>query len=319
MQLGYGFMEARVLLTAVELGLFERLSAGARSASDLAAALGTEPLGTEILLNALAAMGMLTREQGAFALREPMAELLLPDSGQSLHHVVRHLSHLWELWSDLSQRVSTGHRTPAHVSAESRSALALSMRRMARESARRLAELVARSDVHRMVDLGGGAGAFCLAMAQRLPALHAVLVDRDDEALAFALREVRAAGLEARVEIRRADVLADDFGADYDLALLSSVVSTCSEAQNRHLLERVKHALRPGGRVFIRDYMLDAAMTSPPSAALFSVCMLVATSHGRVYGRAEVTRWLDEAGFEGVHWIPMDDMRVMIGRKPTRD
>jgi len=29
-----------------------------------------------------------------------------------------------------------------------------------------------------------------------------------------------------------------------------------------------------------------------------------------------VRQWLEEAGFEGVHWIPTDDMQVMIGRKP---
>jgi predicted O-methyltransferase YrrM len=308
-------MESRILLSAVELELFDRFLAGPRTAAEIATAVGSDRRATEILLNALTAMEVLALENGVYAVHEDVAAFLLPDSASNVTDPIRHMGRLWESWSGLTQTVKSGHAGSSRWTEAARLGLARAMQWQAREPAARLAALLEGSPMSRMVDLGGGPGAYCIAMAERVPQLHAVLCDRDDQALQLATLGIRAAGLQDRIEVSLRDVLIDDIGTDYDLALLSSFVCTCSEAQNRHLLRKVKDSLRAGGRVLVRDYMLDDTGAAPAAAALFSVSMLVATPDGRVYTRAEVRQWLEDAGFEGVHWIPMDDMQVMIGQK----
>jgi predicted O-methyltransferase YrrM len=307
-------MESRVLLTAVELGLFDQLAGGTRTSAQVAGALGTDGRATGMLLDALASMEIITRGEGGYRLREDAAPLLVTGAPRSLDDSLRHLNGLWERWSALTDVVRRGHPPAIERTEASRAALARAMRWHAREPAPRLAALFDRAGVTSMVDLGGGPGAFSIAMAQRFPALRAVLCDRDDQALALATEDIRAAGLQDRISTWRRDVLVDDIGTGYDLALLSSFLCTCGEPENRALLKRVRSALQPGGWVVVRDHLPDES-DSPPATALFSVCMLVATTAGRVYSRAEVRRWLCEAGFTGVHWLPMDDLQVMIGRK----
>jgi cyclopropane fatty-acyl-phospholipid synthase-like methyltransferase len=193
--------------------------------------------------------------------------------------------------------------------------LALAMEEGARVSAPRIAALFDGANLNAMLDLGGGSGAYTIAMAQRFPQLRAVLCDRDDQALDLARRRIEAAGLQDRVQTRKMDILMDDFGDDYDLVFLFSVLCTLSERRGKALLKRVQEALNPGGRVVIRDHMLDDGESVPESAALFSGCMLVTTSGGQVYSRSQLKKWLNEAGFEDVHRIPTQAAQLMIGCK----
>lgn len=309
-------MPSRVFLTAMELGVFGELASDPKSAAEIAWALSTDASATEILLDALTGMGIVTKDKDSYALNEAWAGFLVADSPDYLGNSVGHLSRLWGFWSNLTRTVKDGQSEPGEWSEEMRMGLALAMKEQARESAGRVAALLDGSEVRTLLDLGGGPGTFSIAMAQRFPNLHAVLCDRDDEALRLARLDVRAAGLEERIRILRADFLTDEIGSDYDLVLLSSVLCTCSEQQNRLLFARAKRALNPGGRILIRDHMLDDTKTSPASAALFSVCMVVGTQAGRVYSRAEVRSWLADLGFESVHWIPTEPMCVMIGTNP---
>ncbi len=309
-------MPSRVFLTAVELGVFEELGGGPKTAAQIASTLGTDGTATEVLLNALTGMEVLTKDEQLYALHERLARFLIADSPDYVGNAVGHLSNLWGLWSNLTRTVKEGRTEPSLWTEEARMGLALALREQASESAARLAALIDGWAVSTLLDLGGGPGTISIALAQRFPDLQAVLCDRDDQALQVARSDIRAAGLEDRVRILAADFLTDEIGSDYDLVLLSSVLCTCSEEQNRLLLSKAKSALNPGGRVLIRDHMLDDTKTSPASAALFSVCMVVGTGAGRVYSRAELKSWLQDLGFEAVHWFPGEPRCVMIGTKP---
>jgi predicted O-methyltransferase YrrM len=259
-------------------------------------------------------MDLVMRLDGGYRLREETAALVLTGAPLACDDPLRHLGGLWDRWSALTDVVRRGQPPAIERSDASRATLARAMRWHARESAPRLAALFDGTGVTSMVDLGGGPGAFSIAMARRFAALQVVLCDCDDQALALAAQDIRAAGLADRIRAWRRDVLADDIGTGYDLALLSSFISTRAECENRALLHKVRDALRPGGRVVIRDY-LPGQGEPAPAAAVFSVCMLVATARGRVYARTEVKGWLEDAGFEGVHCLPLDDQQVMIGRR----
>ena len=308
------FMASRVILTAVELGLFEPLATGCVSGTEVALALGTDRDATEILLNALAALGTVRRCHDGFELPEDLAPCLDPAAPDGLGDVLRHMGRLWSSWSGLTQAVRDGHPRPRSDAEGASLDLARAMRWYARESAPRVAALLEDTRPGRILDLGGGAGSFSIALARQLPEARVELCDRDPQALGVARADIEAAGLTQRIRVREVDALTGDIGSGYDLVLLSSVLCTCPDEQCHALLTAARDALVPGGRIAIRDLMLDSSTTSSLPAALFSLTMLL-TGGGRVRWRGELKRRLEGLGFADVHWLPMDPMHVMIGVK----
>ena len=316
LSLASGYMPSRTFLSALDLGVFAQLAIRSQTASAISAVLEMDATATEILLDALTGMGVVTRQGRLYSLCEEVADSLDPKHPDYLVGTLAHLSRLWESWSDLTRTVKSGRREPSEWTEDMRVGLALAMKRQAKHAAPRIAAFVDGSNVRTMLDLGGGPGAYSIAFAERFPQMRAVLCDRDECALKLARSDILAAGLQSRIEVRKADFLVEEISGGYDLVFLSSVLSTCSEVQNRLLLKKVQRSLNPGGRVLIRDYMLDDGKACPAHASLFSVCMLVATAGGRVYSRAELKNWLREARFDKVHRVPMEPLSLMVGRKP---
>ena len=78
------------------------------------------------------------------------------------------------------------------------------------------------------------------------------------------------------------------------------------------LLRRCRRATAPGGRLVIREFILDESRAIPPRAALFALNMLVATRDGNSYTESEYAAWMREAGYARVErLVPFPD--VMIG------
>ena len=81
--------------------------------------------------------------------------------------------------------------------------------------------------------------------------------------------------------------------------------------QNEDLFRRCYRALTRGGRIVIRDFILDPDKTAPKRVALFAITMLVGTKSGSTYTEAEYKTWLTSAGFEGFTRIdPTGDLMI---------
>src|SRR5512137_1319510 len=81
--LSRGFMECRVLLTGAELDLFSMLAQAPMTADDIAARLGADRRSLCIVLDALAAMELLTKRDGAWQTEPSAARLLGSSSPES--------------------------------------------------------------------------------------------------------------------------------------------------------------------------------------------------------------------------------------------
>ena len=64
-------------------------------------------------------------------------------------------------------------------------------------------------------------------------------------------------------------------------------------------MKKIYSALNPGGRIVIKDHIMDKSLTKPACGAIFSINMLL-TTKGRDYGFHEIQGWLNEAGFNEV-------------------
>jgi predicted O-methyltransferase YrrM len=298
------FTESRTLLTAIELDVFSAVKSDA-TAGEAAAALDTDPRATEALLNALAAMGFLTKNNGRFRAVSEFAERLAGDSANSEREAMLHTVNLWDQWSTLTQAVRTGTRVlEQERTPEQLEAFIAAMHRGGAERAARVAEALDLSDRSRALDVGGGSGAYSIALARAGRNLHCVLFDLED-VTAIARRHIADAGLSDRITTQAGDFHTDSLGSGYDLVLISQILHMLSPKDCAALLEKSHDALVPGGMVVIQDFILDDDKTAPRRGALFALNMLVATREGSAYSGAEYVDWLRNAGFEGTRIISL--------------
>jgi cyclopropane fatty-acyl-phospholipid synthase-like methyltransferase len=166
--------------------------------------------------------------------------------------------------------------------------------------------------VRRMLDVGGGSGAYAIAFAGANQELRAEIFDLPT-VLPIAQGHIQEAGLSERITTRSGDLRTDDFDSGFDLILLSAICHMLGPAANENLLARCFAALSPGGRDLIQDFILTPDRTSPRSAALFALNMLVGTPEGS----EEYQSWLGRAGFVDVRHVALPaPTGLMCGRHP---
>ncbi len=304
------FQESRVILSALELDVFTAIGEGA-TAAQLAERICAAPRATEMLLNALAALSLLVKRDGVFYNSEEAARYFAEGSPDNARPALLHTAHLWQTWSTLTNSVRAGTVT---VGDWTESFIA-AMHRNASERAPLVVKAVGAEGVIRMLDVGGGSGAYSIAFAQAHPALHADILDLP-RVEPIANRHIQAAGVADRVHVRVGDLRCGAIGEGYGLVFLSAICHMLSEAENLDLLRRCLAALAPGGRLVIQDFILEPDKTTPRFAALFALNMLVGTPGGSSYSEPEYAAWLGQAGFAEIHRVrPPGPTGLMIGTR----
>jgi len=300
------FQESRVLLTAIELDVFSAVGDGA-TASQVAGRIGADPRATEMLLNALAAIGALAKRENIFYNTPATAEHLAGPGSQRAG--LMHTVNLWERWSTLTAAVRAGtavwRRRQDVSETEWTEAFIAAMHRNALLRAPEVIKAIDARNVRRLLDVGGGSGAYSIAFAREYPQLEAEILDRP-QVLPLALGYIREAGLEGRIRVRAGDLRADQFGTGYDLVLVFAICHMLSPEENRDLFRRIFSALAPGGRVAVQDFILNADKTAPREGALFSLNMLVGTEAGASYSELEYRAWLEQAGFREIRMVSLE-------------
>lgn len=313
-----GYQESRIVLTAIELDLFTAVGDGA-TADAVAKGCGTDRRATELLLNALVSLSVVRLAGGRYTNAPAAAQFLVAGSPDDARIAMRHNLSLWNTWSSLTEAVREGHTA---LRAEMRARdddwtvpFIAAMHRGAAVRAPLVVEALGASPIRRMLDVGGGSGAYAIAFAQAHPELSAVVLDLPT-VLPIAASHIGAAGLSKRIATRAGDLRADDLGRDFDLVFLSSICHMLGPEGNRDLLARCARALAPGGRVAIQDFILEPDRTAPRQAVLFAINMLVGTEAGSTYTEAEYASWLAAAGLSDVGRIrlkgPAD---LMVGTR----
>ena len=294
-----GYQNSRVLLTAVELDLFRAVTSPA-SAAEVASRLGTDPRATEMLLNALVALECLTKSGELFRATEETARYFGTDSPDNERLATMHSVHQWDSWSTLTECVRAGYSVTAgepRRDAAWTEAFIAAMNRNAASRAPHVVRAVGGTGVRRMLDVGGGPATYSIAFARAFPKLRADVLDKP-EVLPIARRHIEDAGLGNRITARAGDLTSSLFGEGYNLILLSNICHMLSPEQNKDLLRRCFNALAPGGRVVLQDFILDENRTSPATAAVFALNMLVATREGNNYSESDYAGWFREMGFQ---------------------
>jgi cyclopropane fatty-acyl-phospholipid synthase-like methyltransferase len=173
------------------------------------------------------------------------------------------------------------------------------MQRNAKNRAPLVVKALGTAGVHRILDLGGGSGAYSIAFTRACPDVQCEILDIP-EVVPLTAEYVSHAGVSAQVSLRPGDMLEDDFGSGYDIIMLNAICHMFSEEQNQGIFRRAHQALAPNGRLVVQDFILNPDKAGPQHAALFSLNMLVATDAGASYSEFEYTQWMKAAGFAEV-------------------
>jgi (2Fe-2S) ferredoxin/predicted O-methyltransferase YrrM len=313
------FMESRVLLTALELDVFTAVGSGATAAT-VASGRSAEAGATERLLDALVSLGFLEKRGNVFANTPLAARFLAAGSRDDARDALKHNLSLWQRWSTLTDAVRAGHAVGVTEMADRGDDWTVpfiaAMHRGAAQRAPLVVQAVGTEGVRRMLDVGGGSGAYSIAFARASATLRAEILDLPT-VLSIADGHVAEAGLADRVGTRAGDLRTDDLGSGYDLVLLSSICHMLGPEENRDLLSRAARSLAPGGRVVVSDFVLDEDGTAPRQAVLFSINMLVGTPSGRSYRESDYAAWLGAAGLVDVARVRLPGpAHLLIGRRP---
>lgn len=319
-EIAYAFQRSRVVLSAYELGIFGAVGKRGSSSRDVAGTLGTDRRGTDRLMNALVAMGLLLKEEEVFRNTDAGARFLLPSSPDFMTGLM-HTVHLWDTWSTLTEAVRRGTSVPAgqHRRADVATwttAFIAAMNDRARKQAPLTVAMMDLKEGMRVLDVGGGSGAFSSAFVRAKKGITATVFDLPT-VLPLTEKYVRAEGLSDRIDFVAGDYTREDLPRGYDLVFLSAIIHSNSPDQNRDLTRKCALSLNPKGTLVVQDFIMDEGRTDPPGGALFALNMLVGTEAGDTYTESEIRGWMNEAGLSEIGRVetPFGSAQIR-GRKP---
>jgi SAM-dependent methyltransferase len=307
-KLASAFQGAALFHSALELGVFNLLGRGPKSATQIAEALALDARATGVALNALVSMGILEKDGDNYANGDDTAAYLVEDAPAYRGAILKHMKNTWQDWAELSDTWRTGTARCSRKEGsipkdpEQIKNFIVGMENITREIAPMLAERLPLEGCKSILDLGGGPGNYVLEFARRCPEAKIVHFDLEStSALARGFIEGKPGS--ERIELMVGDFMVDDLGEGYDFIWLSQVLHMFGEEDARELVARAAGALAVGGKLCVHEHFLNEDKVSPPSATIFGVHMLVATPGGRSYSFGEVQGWCTAAGLKAIERI----------------
>jgi predicted O-methyltransferase YrrM len=317
-QMAASFKESRILLSALELDLFTILGREKLTSDEVAIILDTDTRATDRMLNALCALGLIRKENKRFSNTEVTARYLVKGEKDYMSGLM-HTVHLWKSWSTMTDAVKKGGKvTDKSLKEEDPRWTTAFIEAMHYRAVKTSAEITARLDlagVSRVLDVGGGSGAYAMGFVNARPDINVTVFDLPD-VVPLARKYIEESGMGDRIEAIEGDYHIDEFGNGFDLVFLSAVIHSNSPEQNRSLIEKGAKALNQGGQIVIVDFIMDEDRCGPFFSAIFALNMIVNTKSGDTYTESEVRSWLMQAGFSDIRCMDgVGSTAIITGRK----
>lgn len=323
----YGFKSAKALLSAIDLGIFDRLSDRPACLDEIARSLGLAKNRLETLLTVLVSLGFVVKHDDryenapavqTFLVRaQPtyLGDYLLLQTDRFIFPAFAELTPVLRgegapgRWGEYQQLMED----PAVAAEFSRGQHAGSL-----GPAAALSKRIDLSGRARVLDVGGGSGAFTIALCRRNPGLLATILDFPN-ALDTAREFLTDAGLNDRVECMAGDALEIEWPAGHDVVLLSYLASALSSNALQRVCDRAFDTLPPGGLLVVHDFMVDDDLTGPTDAALWFLSCMFNTADGQMLTPSLVSDHMTRAGFTEPDVQPLipDLTRIATAMKPA--
>ena len=320
LQVGTGFWASKLLLSAVELGLFTLLADGPRTGAEIERALGLHPRGTWDFLDSLVATGFLAREGGGeTALYANTAETALYLDRNKPTYVGGILemanSRLYRFWGDLTQALKTGqpqnevkqsgrpmfdelYADPARLEQFMDAMSGVSMANF-----EAFAKKFDFSVFRTMADIGGATGQLSCTVARDHGHLDCRSLDLP-VVRPIAERRIAKAGLSGRVTAGEIDFLAEEF-PKADLITMGMILHDWNLEKKKMLIAKAYRALPEGGALVAIENLIDDDRRHNAFGLMMSLNMLIEFGDAFDYTGADFAGWCLEAGFRRIEVLPL--------------
>lgn len=323
----YGFMASKALFAALEFDLFTLIERGQDSIGPLVQATGIAENRLRTLLTALASLGLITERDGRFLNAPATARYLVAGAPGDFRDYVRLVNGAfgYESFRHLDAALRGERIFPdksfyegliyeAGIGGERFSSAQHSG---SLGPARLMAKRVDLAGRRRLLDVGGGSGAYTLAFCAANPELSATILDFP-QTIDTAKRYAREAGLSHRIAHLGGNAVTTDWPTGHDVILMSYVWSAVGPEEIGILARRAFAALPAGGLVLVHDFMVDDAHNGPPFAAWYLLGSIVDNPSAVGLTPSLVENVLREAGFtvEGTDTMLPGITMLTRSRKP---
>jgi ubiquinone/menaquinone biosynthesis C-methylase UbiE len=301
-QVASGFLAAKHLFVAVEIGLFEKLAQGPATLEEMSQRTGIPLRTLRITADAMVALSFIER-QGERYRNGPLAATFLAGTIQL---DLRPFLRFWNRISYLRHaRLEDAIRSDEIIF---KTALNEQEQRLYSEgveavtagTANALPEKYDFGHHQSVLDLGGGTGSFLLAILRRFDKLRCTLYDQPavtaDTRLRFAQTPYGS-----RVQIVEGDFFQDPIPKGHDAILIANIIHCFPADRALELLNRVRSAASVAARLLLVDFWTNATHTEPVFAALMAAEFLLTPGRGDVYSIDDASAWFQKTG-----WRPID-------------
>jgi hypothetical protein len=326
LQTGLAFWASKTLLSAIELGVFTVLADGPMELPMARDALGLHPRSDRDFLDALVALGFLTRTDGRYA-NTPETDLFLDRNKPTYVGGILEMANarLYPFWASLTEALRSGlpqnevaHGEPNLFDtlyadpARLRQFLA-AMTGISRGANLAIARRFPWRDYRSFVDVGTAQGDLAAQIALAHPHLHGTGFDLPPVRPIFE-EHVHALGVADRVAFASGSFF-DQALPQADVVLMGHILHDWDLPTKRMLIGEAYDALPDGGALVVYESIIDDERKSNAFGLLMSLNMLIETPGGFDYTGADCAGWMKEAGFRQTrieHLLGPDSMVVGI-------
>jgi predicted O-methyltransferase YrrM len=318
-----GRVETQMLLTGIELGIFDCLSS-CKSCKEVADELHLHPANTEFLLNALCAGGLLQKEHDAYQNRAETETALCRKNMAYIGELLTKTSAMAaDSITNMTDRVRFGPPGGAFDFADqsmwaeyARAMGNYQLGGIVQKTARIMAGLDGFAAFKKMLDLGGAHGLFCIAMVAEHPSMRGVVFDQP--AVVTVTEEfISEYGMQDRISVLAGDYTIDSLEEGYDLVWASATLNF-ARSNLAGMMNRIFEALRPGG-IFVSMAEGVTEERTQPSVLILQNLPFALMGQDMMFNRGEIAEAMRMAGFASIESrrveTPMLPMELDIARK----
>jgi hypothetical protein len=313
LQTAFSFWSSKVLLTAVEFGVFTKLAGRQLTGAALGAELKLHPRGIADFFDALVAMKFLDREGDgpeAKYFNTPESSLFLDEkSPRYVGGILIMLNaRLFKFWHDLPEALRTGkpqnevkHGAKGifeelYADLPKLEQFMGAMTGLSRINFEAFAEKCGLSRFKTLCDVGGATGLLCIEVAKRNPHLNCISFDLPPVE-PIAKKHIADAGLADRIRTASGNFFKDPL-PKADIITMGMILHDWNLEKKMHLIRAAYDALPPGGALVAIEALIDDARRENLQGLLMSLNMLIEFGDAFDYSGADFKKWCSEVGFK---------------------
>ncbi len=307
MKTALGFMAAKHLFVADEIGVFRALAQTPATLDELATRTGVPRRTLRIVTDAMVSLGFLDRRESQYQNGAAAAAFLSGSGPLDLRPALRFLNRIsYRYWLKLEEAVRSGQAQAqiASLSEEEQKIFSEGVAAFTTPAAAGLAAAYEFGGHRHVLDLGGGTGSFLIAVLGRHAGLSGTLFELPG-AVAVARRYLAGKPEAVRIKLVEGDFLKDSLPEGADVVILANVIHVFSPERNLDLLRRIRHHVPDGARLLMVDLWTDSTHTQPPAAPLMAGEFLLFGGEGDVYSVEEAQGWFHKTGWRHVEHKPL--------------